>query len=100
MEADPFISEGAGDMAQGSGYQGTYKVTPKGLAEIVPGKWYYGFTCAACHKRFAVFDGNSSGQRPVTFTGGGHIRVACPHCLADRLYETGQVEHFQAEQAP
>jgi hypothetical protein len=84
-------------MAQGSGFQGTYKVSPKPLAEVEIGKWYFGFTCLNCKKMFAVFDDSSAGQMPISFEGGGHFRVACPHCQADRLYEAEQVERFQAE---
>jgi hypothetical protein len=41
-------------MAQGSGFQGTYKVTATSLDEVKPGQWYYGVSCLACSKRFAI----------------------------------------------
>jgi len=85
-----------GNMAQGSGFQGTYKVTAKNPAEVKPGDWYYGFDCLVCGRRFAVFDDTTSATKPVTFAGGGVFRVACPHCSADRMYQTDQVQHFQA----
>ena len=84
-------------MAQGTGFQGTYNVTPKPREQVEAGRWYYGFTCLECNQRFAVFDDDSNGKTRVRFEGDGHFLVACPHCDADRLYLTSQVEHFQAE---
>jgi hypothetical protein len=86
-------------MAQGSGFQGTFKVSPKPLAQVEPGKWYFGFAYLGCEKLFAVFDDPSNGQTPLQFAGGGHFLVACPHCAADRLYLTEQVQRFRAEKS-
>jgi len=83
-------------MAQGSGFQGTYKVTAKNPSEVRAGVWYYGFDCLVCSSRFAVFDDTSSGVKQVRFEGEGVFRVACPHCSADRMYKTDQMRHFQA----
>ncbi len=74
---------------------GVYKVTAKKIGDIQQGAWYYGFDCLECPKRFPVFDDETSGKTPVQFTGGGHIRVSCPYCSADRMYSTDQVVHFQ-----
>ena len=84
-------------MAQGTGFQGTYRVTPKPKNEVKPGHWYYGFDCLECGERFAVFDSKGP-SAPVTFAGGGHIRTTCPHCAADRLYEPAQAVHFQGSE--
>jgi len=83
-------------MAQGTGFQGTYKVTPKPKNEVKPGQWYYGFDCLECGSRFAVFDDKSKSEKPGQMVGGGHFRSVCPECGADRLYTTDQVVHFQA----
>ena len=78
-------------------FQGTYKVTAKPLGTVRSGAWYFGFDCLVCSKRFAVFDDPSNGASPTKFAGGGHFRVACPHCGSDRLYGVDAVRHFRAE---
>lgn len=83
-------------MAQGTGFQGTYKVTPKSKNEVKPGNWYYGFDCLECGSRFAVFDDKSMGKKAVSMGGGGQIRSACPECGVDRLYATDQIVQFEA----
>ncbi len=82
-------------MAQGSGFQGTYKVTAKKLSDIKSGDWYYGFDCLVCGERFAVFDDTSQGTKVVQMMGDGVFRVACPYCQSDRLYKTDQVKNFR-----
>jgi hypothetical protein len=74
-------------MAQRAGYKETFKViTAKLLAEVKPGGWYFGLNCLACKDRFAVFDDASGGLKEFSITGVTAVRVACPHCAADRLY--------------
>ena len=78
-------------MFEGSGFQATYNVTAKKPGELQAGKSYYGFDCAVCHARFAVFDDPSQGAKPFTSERPCTFRVACPKCGADRRYRTDQV---------
>lgn len=82
-------------MFEGSGFQATYNVTAKKPGELQAGKWYFGFGCAACHARFAVFDDPSQGAKPFTSERPCVFRVSCPECKAERLYRTDQVRQFQ-----
>ena len=81
---------------EGSGFQQVYEVAAKRAADLTPGKSYFGFVCAACNARFAVWDDPSAGaqrftsKRPCTF------KVACAQCEALRLYRTDQVQQFEA----
>ena len=83
-------------MFEGSGFQQVYEVTAKKQAELKAGQSYFGFVCAACGTKFAVWDDPSAGaerftsKRPCTF------KVACAKCEALRLYRTDQVQQFQA----
>lgn len=81
---------------EGSGFQATYNVPAKKPGELKPGRWYFGFDCAACHARFAVFDDPRSGAEPFTSQRPCTFRVSCPHCGADRRYRTDQVRQFRA----
>ena len=82
-------------MFEGSGFQQIYDVTAKPPAELKPGRSYFGFVCAACSAKFAVWDDPSGGaerftsKRPCTF------KVACPKCEAVRLYRTDQVQQIK-----
>lgn len=84
-------------MFEGSGFQATYNVTAKKPGELKAGKSYYGFDCAVCHARFAVFDDPSQGAKPFASERPCVFRVACPKCKADRLYRTDQVRQFKAD---
>jgi ribosomal protein S27E len=81
-------------------FQGSEKrvmvVAAKPASEVSVGGWYNGFTCRECGKQFAVFDDPSGGKAPIKLSGSGHIRVACSHCDAEHVYETSEVESFQA----
>jgi hypothetical protein len=83
-----------------SEFQGTEKrvivVTAKAASEVTAGNWYNGYTCRDCSTQFAVFDDPSGGENPPKMTGGGHIRVACSHCGAQHVYETSEIQNFQA----
>jgi hypothetical protein len=87
-------------MFEGSGFQARYDVTAKQPGDVTPGKWYFGFECSACHKRFAVWDDPGTGTKPFTSKHPCVFRVACPHCKTDRLYRTDQVQQFRASQTP
>ena len=81
-------------------FQGTEKrvmvVAAKPASEVSAGNWYNGFTCKECGQRFAVFDDPSGGKGPTKLSGSGHIRVACGHCGAEHVYETSEIENYQA----
>lgn len=81
---------------EGSGFQATYKVAAKAPGETKPGQWYFGFECAGCRARFAVFDDPSKGAKAFTSERPCVFRVSCPQCAADRLYRTDQVKQFRA----
>jgi hypothetical protein len=83
-------------MPRSPGFQGTLTARPKALHEVAIGNWYFGFDCLVCSKRFAVFDDESGGKIQRTFSGSGHVLVACPHCAAQRLYASDQVRQFEA----
>ena len=57
-------------MAQGTGFQGTYKVTPKPREQVEAGKWYYGFACNgnAFTEAFGI---NNAGQIVGTYAANG-----------------------------
>jgi hypothetical protein len=79
---------------EGSGFQATYNVTAKKPGEVKPGNRYFGFDCAACHARFAVWDDPSAGSKPFTSKRPCTFRVSCPQCGAERRYRTDQVQQF------
>ena len=83
-------------MFEGSGFQATYNVTAKKPDELKAGRWYFGFDCAACAARFAVFDDPSRGAKAFTSERPCVFRVSCASCGAQRLYRTDQVRQFQA----
>jgi hypothetical protein len=80
---------------EGSGFQATYKVTAKKPGELKAGRSYFGFVCAACQTRFAVFDDPSGGAKPFTSERPCTFRVSCPACAAERFYRTDQVQQFK-----
>lgn len=84
-------------MFEGSGFQATYNVTAKKRVELKPRQWYFGFDCAACRARFAVFDDPSAGAKTFTSERPCVFRVVCPECGADRLYRTDQVRQFNVD---
>jgi RNase P subunit RPR2 len=81
-------------------FQGTGKrvivVTAKPASEVTAGSWYHGFGCKGCDTQFAVFEDRSSGKSPAKMSGDGHIRVTCPHCGEEYVYETSEVQNFKA----
>ncbi|HEX7052733.1 MAG TPA: hypothetical protein VF211_02220 [Burkholderiales bacterium] len=83
-------------MFEGSGFQATYHVTAKKRGETKPGESYFGFACAACRERFAVWNDPGEGGQPFTARRPCVFRVSCPACGADRLYRTDQVLQFRA----
>ena len=83
-------------MFEGSGFQATYHVPAKKSGDLKSGRWYFGFDCAACQARFAVFDDPGAGAKPFTSERPCVFRVACPHCGADRRYRIDQVRQFRA----
>lgn len=86
-------------MFEGSGFQQVYEVTAKQSADLKPGKWYYGFLCAACGARFAVWDDPSAGKERFTSKRPCTFKVSCAKCQAVRLYRTDQVQQFQLSSA-
>ncbi len=74
---------------------GIFEITTPKLEEIVSGKWYFGTDCLECEKRFAILEDDSGGMTKINFVGEGHIRSACPHCGADRMYSTDQISQYQ-----
>jgi hypothetical protein len=83
-------------MFEGSGFQATYNVTAKKPDDAKRGSWYYGFECAACQARFAVWDDPSGGAEPFTAKRPCVFRVSCPQCRVERRYRTDQVKQFRA----
>ena len=82
-------------MFEGSGFQQVYDVTAKPSADLKPGTSYFGFVCAACSARFAVWDDPSAGKERFTSKRPCTFKVACPQCGVLRLYRTDQVQQFQ-----
>jgi len=82
-------------MFEGSGFQATYNVTAKKPDDAKPGNWYYGFECAACQARFAVWDDPSGGAEEFTSKRPCVFRVSCPQCRVERRYRTDQVKQFR-----
>ena len=81
---------------EGSGFQATYNVTAKKPADVKAGNSYFGFDCAACKARFAVWEDSSTGAKPFTSKRPCTFRVSCPQCGADRRYRLDQVQQFKA----
>lgn len=84
-------------MFEGSGFQAKYDVMAKAPGEVKPDSWYFGFNCASCKARFAVWDDPSAGSKPFTSKRPCVFRVACPQCKTQRLYRTDQVQQFRPE---
>ena len=80
---------------EGSGFQAKYDVTAKKPGALKSGNWYFGFNCSTCSARFAVWDDPGTGSKPFTSKRPCVFRVTCPHCGADRLYRTDQVQQFR-----
>ena len=83
-------------MFEGSGFQQVYEVSAKRAADLTPGKSYFGFVCAACSAKFAVWDDPSAGKERFTSKRPCTFKVACAQCEAVRLYRTDQVHPFKA----
>ena len=83
-------------MFEGSGFQAKYDVVAKKAGDLKPGGSYFGFNCASCRARFAVWDDPSAGSKPFTTKLPCVFRVACPQCETERLYRTDQVQQFRA----
>jgi DNA-directed RNA polymerase subunit RPC12/RpoP len=83
-------------MFEGSGFQATYEVTAKRAEELTSGSAYFGFVCAGCGTRFAVWNDPSAGAERFTSKRPCVFKVSCPHCAAARLYRTDQVQPFTA----
>lgn len=70
-------------------------ISGKSLAQLAPGKWYFGFICKGCGKRFALIEDTKEGSRALDL---GHIliRTACPHCHARNYsYRADEVQSFE-----
>ncbi len=63
-------------------------------SDVKEGAWYYGFTCKACKKLFAVVD--SYEDHKISLNGGGQMRATCPKCRRDEPYQPAEFQHFQA----
>ena len=83
-------------MFEGSGFQQVYEVSAKRAADLTPGKSYFGFVCAACSAKFAVWDDPSAGKERFTSKRPCTFKVACSSCNATRLYRTEQVQQLTA----
>jgi predicted nucleic-acid-binding Zn-ribbon protein len=81
-------------MPTGTGPHGIHNAKAKPLFDVKPGEWYFGFDCAKCGQRFAVFDDPSKGT--INFNGAAHIQVACSHCDHDQLYGADEVQNYKA----
>ena len=84
-------------MFEGSGFQQVYEVSAKRAADLTPGKSYFGFVCAACSAKFAVWDDPSAGRERFTSKRPCTFKVACAKCEAVRLYRTDQVQQVKAD---
>ncbi len=71
---------------------------PRALASLVPGSWYLGFRCLACHETFAVLD-DPAGGGEVEPVGTGIFDVDCPVCAAPNRYLAGDMLVFQSATA-
>jgi DNA-directed RNA polymerase subunit RPC12/RpoP len=63
-----------------------FKVTAK-AQPVAPGH-YQGWLCLECKTPIPVLDDPNSGKTGIAFLGpaDAHVRLACPHCGAERLY--------------
>ena len=74
---------------------GTFNVPALSIENVVSGNWYFGTDCLECNTRLAILEDDSGGQIETKFIGEGHIRTACPHCGADRMYSSDQILQYQ-----
>ena len=70
-------------------------ISGKSLAQLARGKWYFGFICKGCGKRFALIEDTKEGSRPLDL-GEIMVRTNCPHCCADNYsYRADEVQSFE-----
>lgn len=74
-------------------FRGVFR--PQAMRQLVPGSWYLGFRCQACHETFAILD-DPAGNGEVEPMGNGVVEVACPVCLAPNRYSAGDMLVFQS----
>jgi len=68
---------------------------PQAMRQLVPGSWYLGFRCQACHETFAILD-DPAGNGEVEPSGTGIVEVECPVCSAANRYSAGDMLVFQS----
>jgi hypothetical protein len=70
-------------------------ISGKSLAQLARGKWYFGFICKGCGKRFALIEDTKEGRAPLDL-GEIRVRTACPHCHAhNHSYRADEVQCFE-----
>jgi hypothetical protein len=71
---------------------------PQAIRQLVPGAWYLGFRCHACHETFAILD-DPAGNGELEPMGTGVVEVSCPVCAAANRYSAGDMLVFQSATA-
>lgn len=68
---------------------------PQAMAQLVPGSWYLGFRCTACHETFAILDDPTLAGE-VEPMGSATFEVDCPVCAVTNRYVADDMLVFQA----
>lgn len=62
--------------------------------QLVPGSWYFGFTCVACHGRIYSMPDKSNGTQPHKLKN-AKLRVTCPGCGTTHTYPEFALKSYQ-----
>lgn len=64
--------------------------------------WHFGVLCHQCGSAILPFVDRSAGQKPISFGGGGKLRITCPYrdCQYQDDYGSEEVKCFRVTEAP